>query len=127
PPQQHRVHDLVGILVDHLAATGLFDGGTNVVVGVLVPAELLDHHPVCNAKLLSVILRVRRGDHGGVLLNPDNRQVQANMVIGPSASRSVENGANVASLAGYGHASLTAVRAALTRWLAAFSGSTFAW
>ena len=58
---------LVGVLVEELVTDRLLDFGAQFVVGVLVPTQLLNHHAVRNAELMSVILRVRRGDHGGVL------------------------------------------------------------
>ena len=42
PPQQDRVDDLVVVLVDELAAGERRDRGAQLVVAVLVVAELLD-------------------------------------------------------------------------------------
>jgi len=68
PPQQHDVDDLVGILVEHFPADGFLNRGTNAVVGILIPAQFLHHHVSGNPEFLSVVLGIRRGDHGGVLL-----------------------------------------------------------
>ncbi len=44
PPQQHGVHDVAVVTVDHVAVDGVLDRDPEGVVGVVVPAELLDHH-----------------------------------------------------------------------------------
>mgnify|MGYP000589600054 CR=1 FL=1 len=61
PPQQHDVHDFVGILVEKLSAARIFDVSADVVVGVLVPTQLLDDLIFVNAQSLGVVRRVRRG------------------------------------------------------------------
>jgi hypothetical protein len=69
PPQQDYVHDLVGVLVEEVTADFLLDRGTHVIIDVLVPADLLDHHvrfdtePFGDADPSSVF----RGDHGLLL------------------------------------------------------------
>ena len=53
PPQQHRVHDVAVVTVDHVGVDAVLDRDAKLVIGVVVPAELLDHHagleaqPVC--------------------------------------------------------------------------------
>ena len=44
PPQHDRVDDVAVVAVDHVGVDGVLDGDPEVVVGVVVPAELLDHH-----------------------------------------------------------------------------------
>lgn len=68
PPQQHNIDHLVGILVEGLPTDRIFYVGAQIIVGVLVPAQLLYDHVASYAKFLSVVLSVRRGDHGGDLL-----------------------------------------------------------
>ena len=50
PPQEDDVGHLVGVLVDHLAAREVDDGVAQVLVGVLVPAELLHDHARLDAQ-----------------------------------------------------------------------------
>jgi hypothetical protein len=68
PPQQHHVDDLVGVLVEQFRTGDILDGDTNLVIDVLVPSEFLNHMVVGDTELLNVVLGVRRGDHGGSLL-----------------------------------------------------------
>ena len=44
PPQQHRVDDVAVVAVDHVGVDAVLDRDAQLVVGVVVPAELLDHH-----------------------------------------------------------------------------------
>ena len=55
PPQQHDVDDLVGVLVEQLTAARLLDVGPDVVVGVLVPAQLLHNLIFLDAQLSGVV------------------------------------------------------------------------
>ena len=64
PPQQHHVDDLVGVLVEQLAAARLFDVGPDVVVDVLVPAQLLHNLIFLDAQSAGVVRGVIRRDHG---------------------------------------------------------------
>ena len=50
PPEDDDVGHLVGVLVDHLAAAQIDDGVAQVLVGVLVPAELLHDHARLDAQ-----------------------------------------------------------------------------
>ena len=64
PPQQHDIDDLVGVLVEQLAAARLFDVGPDVVVDVLVPAQLLHNLIFLDAQSAGVVRGVIRRDHG---------------------------------------------------------------
>ena len=44
PPQHDGVHDVAVVAVDHVGVDGVLDRDPQVVVGVGVPAELLDDH-----------------------------------------------------------------------------------
>src|SRR4029077_1417623 len=59
PPQHDRVHDIAVVGVDHVGVEGVLDRDPEVVVGVGVPAELLDDHAFDQAES-------RGGTRGGV-------------------------------------------------------------
>jgi hypothetical protein len=50
PPEDDDVGHLVGVLVDHLTARDVDDRVTQILVGVLVPAELLHDHARLDAQ-----------------------------------------------------------------------------
>ncbi len=63
PPQQHHVDDLVGVLVEQLAAARVLDIGPDVVVDVVVPAQFLHDLIFLDAQPLGVVRGVCRRDH----------------------------------------------------------------
>jgi len=70
PPQQHDVDNLVGILVKEFAAAGLLDVDPQVIVRVLIPAQLLDDLILVDAQpLREAAPAVTRGDHRRDLLH----------------------------------------------------------
>jgi Holliday junction DNA helicase RuvB len=74
--------DLVGILVEEVATAGVLDFGPNVVVGVVVPAQLLDDLIVVDAQPLSPVTpAVIRGDH------PRNLPVVIRLAVIPALVR----------------------------------------
>ena len=52
PPQHDRVDHVAVVAVDHVRVDGVLDGDPQLVVGVGVPAELLDDHAGLDAQPL---------------------------------------------------------------------------
>ena len=50
------VDDVDRVLVEHLRIDRVFDVGPQVVVGVLVPAPLLDHHSLGESELARLVV-----------------------------------------------------------------------
>jgi hypothetical protein len=63
PPQQDDVDHLVGVFVEQLTAARVLDVGPDVVVGVLVPAQLLHNLIFLDAQSLGEARGVVRRDH----------------------------------------------------------------
>ena len=87
PPQQHDVDDLVRVLIEQFATTGVLDVGPDVVVGVLVPTQLLDNLLFFDAQPSGVVRGAVRRDHRCTSFSQSARCRSAANRRTPSVSR----------------------------------------